>query len=85
MVSAYHAENPSLPLVEVRACARIALLYMLFSFYGATTAEYGLPLEAEADLKQHWNERQTAIRRMLNSLSDLDDAFASLSPDGGCS
>ena len=84
MVSAYHAENPSLPLVEVRACARIALLYMLFSFYGATTAEYDLPPEAEADLKQHWNERQTSIRRMLNSLSDLDDAFATLSKDGGC-
>ncbi|MEU9245740.1 phosphotransferase [Streptomyces sp. NPDC048385] len=85
MVGAYHAENPSLPLGEVRACARIALLYMLFSFYGATTAEYGLHPEAEADLKRHWNERQTAIRRLLNSLSDLDDGFASLSRGGGCS
>lgn len=85
MVSAYHEENPSLPQGEVRACARIALLYMLFSFYGATTAEYGLHSEAETDLKRHWNERQTAIRRMLNSLSDLDDGFASLSTGGGCS
>ncbi|MFI6808236.1 phosphotransferase enzyme family protein [Streptomyces luteogriseus] len=83
MVGAYHAENPSLPLEEVRACARIALLYMVFSFYGATTAEYGLPPEAEADLKRHWNERQTAIRRLLNSLSDLDDGFASLLRGGG--
>ncbi|MFE7835411.1 phosphotransferase enzyme family protein, partial [Streptomyces sp. NPDC057474] len=44
MARAYRSEHPSLPMREVRACARIALLYMLFSFYGATTAEYDLPL-----------------------------------------
>ncbi|MDN0193857.1 phosphotransferase [Streptomyces sp. S.PNR 29] len=83
MVSAYLAENPSLPLAEVRACARIALLYMLFSFYGATTSEYGLPPAAEADLKQHWRERQTTIRLLLNHLDELDDAFSGLSAGGG--
>ncbi|MEW2399994.1 phosphotransferase [Streptomyces sp. NPDC046862] len=83
MVSAYHAQNPSLPPAELRACARIALLYMLFSFYGATTAEYDLPQEAEADLSRHWNERQTTIRRLLNHLGDLDDAFARLGEGGG--
>ncbi|MFD9107029.1 phosphotransferase enzyme family protein [Streptomyces bottropensis] len=83
MVSAYHAENPSLPLADVRACARAALLYMLFSFYGATTNEYDLYPEAEVDLKRHWSEKQITIRRLLNSLSDLDDAFAELSPGTG--
>ncbi|OXY91909.1 phosphotransferase [Streptomyces diastatochromogenes] len=83
MVGAYHAENPSLPLPEVRACARIALLYMLFSFYGATTAEYGLPEEAETDLKRHWRERQTTIRLLLDHLDDLDGAFADIAPCGG--
>ncbi|MFE7808742.1 phosphotransferase enzyme family protein [Streptomyces sp. NPDC057430] len=75
MVSAYRSENPTLPLDDVLACGRIALLYMLFSFYGATTIEYQLPPEAEADLKQHWQERQTSIRRLLDSLEDLEDAL----------
>ncbi|MEU9396118.1 phosphotransferase [Streptomyces sp. NPDC048324] len=75
MVGAYRSEHPSLPVSEVRACARIALLYMLFSFYGATTAEYDLPHEAEADLKRHWQERQTSIRRLLDGLEDVEDAL----------
>lgn len=83
MANAYVTENPSLPLGEVRACARIALLYMLFSFYGATTSEYGLPPAAETDLKQHWRERQTTIRLLLNHLDELDDAFSGLSTGGG--
>ncbi|MFI2204706.1 phosphotransferase enzyme family protein [Streptomyces sp. NPDC020192] len=82
MASAYLAENPSLPVGEVRSCARIALLYMLFSFYGATTAEYELPPAAEADLTQHWRERQTTIRLLLNHLDELEDALSSLSAGG---
>ncbi|MFK0279883.1 phosphotransferase enzyme family protein [Streptomyces sp. NPDC090499] len=82
MVAAYCSENPSLPLPEVRACARIALLYLLFSFYGATTTEYGLPHEAETDLKQHWHDRQSTIRLLLNHLDDLDDALSALAPGG---
>jgi homoserine kinase type II len=42
MARAYRSEHPSIPIQEVRACARIALLYMLFSFYGATTAAAAL-------------------------------------------
>lgn len=83
LLGAYHAEHPSLPLAEVRSCARVALLYMLFSFYGATTAQYELPREAEADLKQHWSETQTTIRRLLDRMGDLDDAVARLGADGG--
>ncbi|MEN8649097.1 phosphotransferase [Streptomyces sp. 21So2-11] len=75
MVAAYRSENPSLPLADVLACARISLLYMLFSFYGATTYEYELPAEAEEDLKRHWQERQTSIRHLLDSLDDIEDAL----------
>ncbi|WP_206326050.1 MULTISPECIES: phosphotransferase [unclassified Streptomyces] len=85
MVEAYVSENPSLPMAEVWSCARIALLYMLFSLYGATTSEYGLPPAAEADLKQHWRERQTTIRLLVNHLDELDDALSHLSAGGGCS
>lgn len=75
MIEAYRAENPDLPLADVRASARIALLYMLFSLYGATTAEYGLPTEAEADLQRHWAERQVTIRRLLGNLDALETAL----------
>lgn len=76
MAAAYRSENPTLPIAEVRHCARIALLYMLFSFYGATTAEYDLPDEAEADLQRYWSERQRGIRRLVENLVDLEDALA---------
>ncbi|WP_328337062.1 phosphotransferase enzyme family protein [Streptomyces violaceus] len=85
MVKAYSSEHPSLPAQDVRACARIALLYMLFSFYGATTAEYNLPQEAEADLQRHWSERQIAIRRLLSELEGLEDELTGLGASGGSS
>jgi homoserine kinase type II len=78
MTKAYRSEHPTLPMQEVRACARIALLYMLFSFYGATTAEYDLPREAEADLQRHWRERQIATGRLLSDLEGLEDELTSL-------
>ncbi|WP_327356346.1 phosphotransferase enzyme family protein [Streptomyces sp. NBC_01304] len=80
MVSAYRSENPTLPLNDVLACGRIALLYMLFSFYGSTTAEYDLPYEAEVDLKRHWRERQASIGRLLDSLDDLEDTLRTSAP-----
>ncbi|RSN18748.1 phosphotransferase [Streptomyces sp. WAC 01325] len=83
MVRAYLSEHPGLPPAEVQACARIALLYMLFSFYGATTAEYGLPQEAESDLQRHWRERQATIRLLLHHLRDLDASLSDLTADGG--
>ncbi|MEV4225567.1 phosphotransferase [Streptomyces bobili] len=83
MARAYRSEHPSLPMREVRACARIALLYMLFSFYGATTAEYELPQEAEVDLQRHWDERQIAIRRLLDDLEGLEDELTAFGASGG--
>jgi homoserine kinase type II len=85
MVRAYCSEHPSLPIEEVRACARIALLYMLFSFYGATTAEYHLPRDAELDLKRYWSERQTTIRRLLGDLEGLEDELTALGAGGDSS
>lgn len=85
MVGAYRSEHPSLPVPDVRACARVALLYMLFSFYGATTAEYGLPGDAETDLKRHWLERQTAIRHLLSDLEGLEAELAALGASGSTS
>lgn len=78
MIEAYRVENPGLPLADVRASARIALLYMLFSLYGATTAEYGLPAEAEADLQRYWAERQVTIRHLLSNLDDVETALGTI-------
>ncbi|MGW6021247.1 phosphotransferase enzyme family protein [Streptomyces sp. NPDC055099] len=78
MIESYRVENPHLPPTDIRASARIALLYMLFSLHGATAAEYGLPADAEADLRRHWAERQVAIRRLLDELDDLEAALADL-------
>ncbi|WP_172386666.1 phosphotransferase enzyme family protein [Streptomyces sp. MNP-20] len=80
LVSAYLVENPRLPSADVRACARVALLYLLFSLYGATTAEYELPAPAQADLRRHWAERQVTIRRLLNELDDIEAALAAIRP-----
>ncbi|KIZ17868.1 phosphotransferase [Streptomyces natalensis ATCC 27448] len=80
LVGAYLFENPRLPYADVRACARVTLLYLLFSMYGATTAEYGLPVSAEADLRRHWFERQVTIRRLLDELDDIEAALAAIRP-----
>lgn len=68
MVSAYRSENPTHPLADVLACVRIALLYLLSSFYGATTGEYG---------------RQTTIHRLLNNSDDLEDVLNTPVPRPG--
>ncbi len=78
LIDAYRTENPDLPLADIRASARIALLYMLFSFYGATTAEYSLPAEAEADIRRHWEERQLTVRRLLDNLDALEVALVAI-------
>ncbi|MER5364425.1 hypothetical protein [Streptomyces sp. NPDC002722] len=75
LIESYRAENPGLPLTDVRASARIALLYMLFSLYGATTSEYGLPTAAAVYLQQHWAERQVTIHRLLSGLDEVESAL----------
>lgn len=78
MIESYRVENPHLPLTDIRASARIALLDMLFSLYGATTDEYGLPSAAEAGPRRYWAERQVAICRLLGELDDLEAVLAGL-------
>ncbi|MFF8611973.1 hypothetical protein [Streptomyces sp. NPDC015350] len=75
LIESYRAKNPGLPLTDVRASARIALLYMLFGFYGATTSEYGLPTAAAVDLQQHWAEHQVTIHRLLSGLDEVESAL----------
>jgi homoserine kinase type II len=83
LLDAYHLTNPTLPLSDLRACARIALLDLLFDFDGAPDGGYGHSAQAQAVQQRHWSERQTAIRRLLEHLDDLDDALADLGADTG--
>ena len=65
------------PAQEVRACARIALLYMLFSLTAPpppSTACRAMQSRSE----RHWTERQIAIRRLFDELDDLEAALADL-------
>ncbi|MGD3109397.1 phosphotransferase enzyme family protein [Streptomyces sp. YGL11-2] len=80
LVGAYLVENPRLPYTDVRACARVTVLYLLFSLYGATTAEYALPEPAESDLRRHWAERQVTIRRLLAELDDIEATLTAIRP-----
>ncbi|MFE9407342.1 phosphotransferase enzyme family protein [Streptomyces sp. NPDC006704] len=73
MVATYRSEHPHLPRADIVACGRIALLYLLFSFYGAVPAEEHLAhRELEDDLARHWEERQTSIRRIIDNLDELE-------------
>ncbi|MCC0094619.1 phosphotransferase [Streptomyces flavotricini] len=76
LVSAYRSENPTLPVRDITASARIALLHMLFSFGGAKTTTCCTSLEADG-LRHRWADQQAAIRRVLTSLDDLEEALRS--------
>nr|WP_206441107.1 phosphotransferase [Streptomyces boncukensis] len=78
LIGAYRAENPGLPLADLRACARIALLDLLFSFDGATTGGHRRFVRTDADARQRWAECQITIRRLLASLDDLESALVAV-------
>ncbi|MFJ8956511.1 phosphotransferase enzyme family protein [Streptomyces sp. NPDC102381] len=85
MIEAYRSENPRLPDADVRACARVALLYMLMSLYGSTTREYQLPAPVAEDLCRYWDDRQVTIRRMLAQLPEIETALRATGRSGQAS
>lgn len=83
LLDAYHLANPALPLPDLRACARIALLDLLFDFDSAPTAAYNQCELEQAIQQREWSERQTTIRRLLEHLDDLDDALDEFGAETG--
>lgn len=73
MIEAYRSQNPSLP--HTGACARVALLDMLYSFHGATLGAGTSSEQSCIDLEQYWGDRQVAIHRLLASLDEIEAAL----------
>ncbi|MEU9339563.1 phosphotransferase [Streptomyces sp. NPDC048290] len=77
MIEAYRSQNPTLPHTE--ACARVALLDMLYGFHGATPGDHASSEQSHVDLEQYWGVRQVAIRRLLASLDKIEAALTDVS------
>jgi homoserine kinase type II len=74
-VAAYRSENPDLPVDQVVACARMALLQAMQSFFGVRE-HYERPDPVhQADLDGYWHRRWQMTRRLLDSLTDIEDAL----------
>lgn len=74
MIEAYRSQNPTLPHTE--ACARVALLDMLYRFHGAASSDDASSEQSHVGLEQCWGDRQVAIRRLLASLDEIEAALA---------
>lgn len=73
MIEAYRSQNPTLPHTE--ACARVALLDMLYGFHGAAPSVDASSEQFHVGLEQYWGDRQVAIRRLLGCLDEIEAAL----------
>nr|WP_239070084.1 MULTISPECIES: phosphotransferase [unclassified Streptomyces] len=78
MISAYRAENPNVPTADLNATARIALLYLLFSTFGAVPGDLDRPHEAHASMTEYWNDKNLAIARLLDAFDDIETSLRDL-------
>jgi len=75
LVDAYRSENPELLAAQVTACARMALLQAMQSFFGVRE-HYERPDPVhQADLDSYWHRRWQMTRHLLNALPDIEDAL----------
>ncbi|WP_331767522.1 phosphotransferase [Embleya sp. NBC_00896] len=75
LIAAYRSENPDLPTEQITACARMALLQAMQSFYGVRE-HYERPDPVhQADLDGYWHRRWQMTRRLLAALTDIEDAL----------
>jgi len=80
LVGAYRSENPDLPAAQVAACARMALLQAMQSFFGVRE-HYERPDPVhQADLDGYWHRRWQMTRRLLDALPDIEDALRASAP-----
>lgn len=75
LVAAYLEQNPSLPVSDVRACARVALTQLVTSLYGVKQ-HYLKPGLLQDNLDAFWALRHQAAGRLLDHLGDIEDALA---------
>lgn len=78
MIGAYRAENPHIPAADLIATARIALLYFLFSTFGAVTDDLDVPPHVHRGLLEYWNDKNATVNQLLAGLDDMEYALAFL-------
>lgn len=76
MIEAYRIQNPSLP--HTGACARVALLDMLYSFHGAPSNGVASAGQSRIGLQRYWGDRQVAIHRLLDGLDEIEAALTDI-------
>ncbi|QNA72056.1 phosphotransferase [Streptomyces sp. So13.3] len=78
VIGAYRDENPHIPGADLIATARIALLYFLFSTFGAVTDDLDVPAHVHVGLLEYWNDKNATVNRLLAGLDDMEYALAFL-------
>ncbi|MCZ4100753.1 phosphotransferase enzyme family protein [Streptomyces sp. H39-C1] len=77
-IGAYRDENPGIPAADLIATARVALLYFLFSTFGAVTDDLDVPADVRAGLGAYWNDKNATVSRLLVGLDAMEYALAFL-------
>lgn len=77
LICGYLQTNPTVSAIDIRACARVALLQLLGSLYGVTQ-HYLKPGLFPHDLDEFWLLRHRTASTLLEHLADTDDLLAEL-------
>lgn len=77
MIGAYRQEHPGIPAEELLATARVALMYRMFSTYGATNDER-LPPETAAAVGRYWDDKHVTVQRLHQHLDDIEEQLRHL-------
>jgi Ser/Thr protein kinase RdoA (MazF antagonist) len=77
LIRGYLQTNPTVSALDIRACARVALLQLLGSLYGVTQ-HYLKPGLFPHDLDEFWFLRHRSTKILLDHLAETDDLLAEL-------
>lgn len=73
VIGAYRQENPGVRPAELAATARVALLYRMFSTFGAVSDDPLAPPEAAAVLARSWDDTHETIARLQQRLGEVEE------------
>lgn len=77
LICGYLQTNPTVSVIDIRACARVALLQLLGSLYGVRQ-HYLKPGLFPKDLDEFWLLRHRTASILLEHLADTDDLLSEL-------
>jgi homoserine kinase type II len=73
VIGAYRQENPGVRPAELTATARVALLYRMFSTFGAVSHDPLAPPEAASLLANYWDDKHETIARLQQHLAEVEE------------